>query len=223
MQVKNIQIDYLGHSGFLFSNGSGKIIAIDPYKVSDKVPKADIILITHPHFDHCSIEDIKKVAKDKTVIIIPADAQSKINKVDNVEMQIVEAGDEITVSGLKIEVMPAYNLGKEFHQKHEGWVGYIIKFKDVIVYHTGDTDKIPEMSRLTGYGKHGNDFIALLPVSGKYVMDPEEAAEVAALISPDLAIPMHYGSGVAGTIEDAKKFVELCEEKGINAKILEKI
>lgn len=217
-----MKIDFLGHSGFLLS-ANNKTLAIDPYNVSDKIKDVDIILITHSHYDHCSIKDIEKIKKAGTTIVIPADAQSKITKIDNVDMQIIEPGDELQFGNIKVEAIPAYNVDKEFHQKRDGWMGYLIKFKDVIVYHSGDSDRIPEMSKLTGYGKHGNDFIALLPVSGKYVMTAEEAANVASLISPDLAIPMHFGAGVAGTNEDADKFVQLCKEKGLQAKILEKI
>ena len=93
----------------------------------------------------------------------------------------------------------------------------------MIIYHAGDTDRIPEMEKLTGYGKQGNEFVALLPVSGTYVMTAEEAADVAKLLNVGLAIPMHYGSGVVGTIEDAQRFVTLCEQAGVRAKILEKI
>ncbi len=222
MEIKGVKIDYLGHSGFLISNGNGKNIAIDPYNVSDKVKNIDLILITHSHYDHCSIKDIEKIKKAGTTAIIPADAQSKITKVENINMQIIEPGDELTFGNIKIEAIPAYNVDKEFHSKREGWMGFVIKFKDVIVYHAGDSDRIPEMSKLTGYGKHGNEFVALLPVSGKYVMDAEEAADVASLISPDLAIPMHYGAGVSGTENDAERFVKLCKEKGLNARILER-
>lgn len=223
MEIKGVKIDYLGHSGFLISNGSGKKIAIDPYNVSDKVSKPDLILITHSHYDHCSIKDIEKLSKQGTMIVIPADAQSKITKIEGVEMQIIEPGEEVKFENIKIETVPAYNVDKEFHQKSEGWLGYIIKFHEVIIYHAGDTDKIPEMKNLTGYGKHGNEFVILLPVSGKYVMDADEAVEAASLINPTLAIPMHYGAGVAGTEEDAKKFVEQCRKLGLRAEILEKI
>jgi len=222
MKIKNIEIQFLGHSGFLIT-ASGKQIAIDPYNISDKAPQADIILITHNHQDHCSIRDIEKIAKQNATIIVPADAQSKITKLKNVDMQIIELGDKIDLEGIKIETVPAYNTNKKFHPKREGWLGYIIKLPGVIIYHAGDTDKIPEMSKLTGYGKRGNEFIALLPVSGTYVMDAEEATEVASLLSPDLAIPMHYGAGVAGTLEDAKRFCENCRKLGLKAEILEKI
>jgi L-ascorbate metabolism protein UlaG (beta-lactamase superfamily) len=223
MEVKGVKIDFLGHAGFLFTEGSGKKVAIDPYNVSENVPKVDVILITHSHYDHCSIKDIEKIAKAGTVIVIPADAQSKITKIENVDMQIVEAGDEIELGKIKVEAVPAYNVDKEFHPKREGWLGYIIKINGVVIYHTGDTDKIPEMKNLTGYGKHGNEFVVLLPVSGKFVMDSEEASEIASLLSPDLAIPMHYGAGVAGTLEDAQRFVENCKKLGLKAEVLEKI
>ena len=222
MQINNISLDYLGHSGFLIQ-AQNKILAIDPYNTSSKVPKADIILITHSHYDHCSIKDIEKLSKPNTTIIIPVDAQSKITKIKEIQMEIIEPGDNVEIANIKIQAIPAYNVDKSFHEKKEGWLGYIIKTDSTIIYHAGDTDKIPEMRSLTGYGKHGNQFIALLPVSGKFVMTPEEAAEVASLLSPDLAIPMHSGAGIAGTLEDAKHFVELCKEVKIKAQILEKI
>jgi L-ascorbate metabolism protein UlaG (beta-lactamase superfamily) len=221
MEIGGIKLSYLGHSGFVITNG--KRIVIDPYNVSDGVEKADLILITHSHYDHCSIKDITKLSKRGTVVVVPADAQSKITRVEEVEMQIIEVGDELEFDGVKISAVPAYNVDKEFHPKSEGWLGYIIKMHNVVVYHAGDSDKIPEMSKLSGYGKDGNKFVALLPVSGTYVMTAEEAASVASLISPNVAIPMHYGAGVAGTIEDAQRFVKLCMEAGLKAEILDKI
>ncbi len=219
MKIKDIDIEFLGHSGFLISNGNGKRIAIDPYNISENIEKVDFVLITHSHYDHCSIKDISKLVKKGTIIIVPPDVQSKITRIEEVDMQIIEIGDELEFGDIKIEAMPAYNINKEFHPKNEEWLGYLIKINDVIIYHAGDTDRIPEMEKLTGYGKHGNEFVALLPVSGTYVMNFEEAAEVAALLRPALVIPMHYGAGVAGTIEDAKK----CKEKNIKAEVLEKI
>jgi L-ascorbate metabolism protein UlaG (beta-lactamase superfamily) len=221
MEIGGVNLSFLGHSGFLITNE--KRIAIDPYNVSDGIEKVDLILITHPHYDHCSIKDIQKLAKKGTIVVVPADAQSKITRVEDVEMQVIENGDELEFFNIKVSAVPAYNVDKDFHPKSEGWLGYIVKMHDVIVYHAGDSDKIPEMSKLSGYGKDGNKFVALLPVSGKYVMTAEEAAEVASLISPSIAIPMHYGAGVAGTIEEAQRFVQLCTSTGLKAEILEKI
>lgn len=138
-------------------------------------------------------------------------------------MQIIEVGDELEFGSVKVEALPAYNIEKEFHPKREGWLGYVVKLDNIVIYHAGDTDKIPEMSNLTGHGKGGNIFIALLPVSGEYVMDAEEAASAVAVIKPTLAIPMHYGAGVAGTEKDAQRFIEICTKAGFNAQILKKI
>ena len=223
MEIEGVKIEFLGHSGFVITTQKGKRIVIDPYNISVNVEKADFILITHSHYDHCSIKDIEKIVGKETIAVIPADAQSKIMKIDGLHMEIVEIGDEIELGDARVEVMPAYNVDKDFHPKKEGWFGFVIKMEDVIVYHSGDSDEIPEMKRLTGYGKKGNKFVVLLPVSGTYVMSAEEAAEVANFLSPDLVIPMHYGAGVVGTREDAERFVELCKEMNINAEILEKI
>lgn len=223
MEINDIKLEFLGHSGFMITTQSGTRIAIDPFSVSPSVTPADMILITHSHYDHCSIKDINILSRKGTTIVVPSDCQSKITHVDGINMQVIETGDELELGKIRIGAVPSYNLGKDFHQKNEGWLGYLIKLDKVIVYHAGDTDNIPEMRKLTGYGKEGNYFVALLPVSGTYVMNPEEAAEAAAIIKPSLAIPMHYGAGVAGTEADAERFVKLCDEKGIVARKMERI
>lgn len=220
MKIGSVELQFLGHSGLLIANG--KRIAIDPYNVSASVAPVDYILITHSHYDHCSIKDIQKLAKAGTVVVVTADAQSKLAHVKDIEPYLVEAGETLNFDDVKIDAVPAYNLTKEFHAKREGWVGYVVKMKDVVIYHAGDTDMIPEMKNLTGYGKQGNTFVALLPVSGTYVMDADEAAEAADLLKPGIALPIHYGAGVIGTVEDAQRFVSLCTERGIKAEILEK-
>ena len=219
MKIHNIELKWLGHSAFLICNE--KNIYIDPYNLHSAEPKADIILITHSHYDHCSIADIQKIIKKGTKMIIPPDCQSKITKMEDVEMQIIEPGDEIKLGSVIINTIPAYNPKKQFHPKSEGWLGYIVKINNIIIYHAGDTDLIPEMEKLTGYGKTGNEFIALLPIGGNYTMNAEEAARAAGIIKPTLTIPMHFGS-VVGTEKDAENFVSLCKEAGINAEILEK-
>ena len=219
MKLGNISLHWLGHSGFLIKNN--KIIYIDPFQINAGKEKADIILITHSHHDHCSIADIEKIVKNGTVIVVPPDCQSKITKIENVSMQIIIPGDEITVEGIKIQAVPAYNIKKEFHPKSEEWNGYVLKFGNVVIYHAGDTDLIPEMEKLVGYGKKGNEFVALLPVGGNYTMNAEEAANAASLIKPDYSIPMHYAS-IVGKKDDAEMFVKLCKEKGIHSEILEK-
>ena len=224
MKIGDVEIEFLGHAGFLILI-NGKRVAIDPYNVSDDIEKVDVILITHPHFDHCSIKDIEKLSRDGTHIVMPIGAQSKVNKIDNVsfKIDIITVGIKSKVEGISIYPFPAYNIGKEFHPKNEGWIGYIIKSEEAVIYHAGDTDKIPEMEDLKYIKEEGKKFIVLLPVSGTYVMTAEEAVEVAEQIEPSISIPMHYGAGVAGNLEDAEKFVSLCKEKDLNAQVLERI
>jgi len=219
---KGIELKWLGHAGFLIKNS--RAIYIDPYMIKDiyNSEKADIILITHSHYDHCSIADMKKIVKEGTIIIMPADCQSKITKFNvPISMKIMEPGQELDIGNVKISGLPAYNTDKHFHPKDENWLGYLIKMNNIFVYHAGDTDVIPEMQKLTGCCKEGNQLIALLPVGGRFTMTAEEAADAASKIRPTLAIPIHYGS-IVGSEEDAGEFVKLCKEQGINAEILEK-
>jgi len=220
MQIGNIELKWLGNSGFLIKHK--QVIYIDPYMISDNLEKADIIFITHSHYDHCSIADIQKISKENTIIVIPVDAQSKITKFPfKIDMRIIEPNQTMDFGMVKISSVPAYNIHKTFHPKEENWLGYVLKFDDFIIYHAGDTDLIPEMQKLTGFRNGKTKFVALLPVSGRFVMTAEEASLAASIIKPDIAIPMHYGS-VAGSIEDAEEFVKLCKEKNIIAQILDK-
>jgi L-ascorbate metabolism protein UlaG (beta-lactamase superfamily) len=190
--VKNIT--WLGHDGFLIK-GDGKAIVIDPFQVKQCEP-ADIILISHEHYDHCSPEDVKKIQKDSTVIVTEAQSAAKLSG----DVRVVQPGDKLTVSGIPIEAVPSYNTNKTFHPKENGWLGFIVTVGGVRIYHAGDTDRIPEM------GSFQVD-IALLPVSGTYVMTAEEAVEAARMIKPKVVIPMHYGA-IVGSADDAKRFSE---------------
>lgn len=221
MIIRGEEIIWLGHSAFLIKNS--KIIYIDPYNISDEnLPKADLILLTHGHYDHCSCDDIAKIAKDGTVIFATADCQSKLSRLKKaIDLAVVCADDEFAFGEVEIKVVPAYNLDKPFHSKEAGGVGYLIKMKDIIVYHAGDTDCIEEMHKLTGYQGGDKSFVALLPVGGRYTMCAEEAHEAVKMIKPMISIPMHYGS-VAGTSEDAKEFVRLCHDSGFDARIMER-
>jgi len=217
MKVGEVDISWLGHAGFLIRNS--KIIYVDPYNIKEGLPKADIILITHSHYDHCSVADLNKIVQEGTIIVCTPDSQSKIARFEvPIRMEIIEADNEIDLGSVKVSTLPAYNIDKSFHEKSEGLVGYLIKLNGVIIYHAGDTDNIPEMERLTGYNKN---FVALLPVGGRYTMTAEEAALAAKKIKPTISIPMHWGS-IVGTKEDALEFKELCEEEGLRVEILEK-
>lgn len=229
MDINGIEIKWLGHSGFLIKNSApqgvspvrGKVIYVDPYNIVGDCEKADLILITHAHYDHCSVADMGKIIKDGTKVVMPADCQSKLTRFNvRIKMDIAEDGRDLIFGSIKISVVPAYNIDKTFHPKNEG-VGYLIRVNDVLIYHAGDTDIIPEMQKLTGHKNKDVKFVALLPVGGRFTMSAEEAAEAAKLIKPDLAIPMHYGS-IIGSREDAEEFVELCGENKINSEILER-
>jgi L-ascorbate metabolism protein UlaG (beta-lactamase superfamily) len=220
MKIAEVELKWLGHSGFFIKNS--RTIYIDPYNIKEGMEKADIILITHSHYDHCSVADIEKIVQDGTKIVMTADCQSKITRFNvPIKMEIIEPGKELDIGEVKVSALPAYNLDKHFHPKDENWVGYILKINNLIIYHAGDTDLIPEMQKLTGYMQPGKEFAALLPIGGRFTMNVEEAAEAAKLIKPTIAIPMHYGS-VVGTNEDAQEFKELCEENNIRCEILEK-
>jgi L-ascorbate metabolism protein UlaG (beta-lactamase superfamily) len=188
--VKNIT--WLGHDGFLIK-GDGKAIVIDPFQVKQCEP-ADVILVTHEHYDHCSPEDIQKVQEASTVIVTEADSAKKLSG----DVRVVQPGDKLTVSGIQIEAVPAYNTNKNFHPKQNGWLGFVLTVDGVRIYHAGDTDLIPEMDSIKAD-------IALLPVSGTYVMTAEEAVEAAKIIMPKLVIPMHYDS-IVGSADDARRF-----------------
>jgi L-ascorbate metabolism protein UlaG (beta-lactamase superfamily) len=220
MNIGQVRLSWLGHAGFLIKNS--KTIYIDPYNISEDLPKADIILLTHGHYDHCSVSDLKKIVQEGTKIIATADCQSKILKFDcKIGIEIISPWEEIELGEIKISAIPAYNIDKPFHPKEEEWVGYLIKMNDLLIYHAGDSDDIPEMQKLTGYKQPGINFICLFPVGGRFTMCPEEAFDAIKKLKPTLAIPMHYGS-VSGTEEDAEYFFDLCKEAGISARILQK-
>lgn len=190
-------IKWLGHDGFSVEAG-GVVVVVDPYQLQHEV-RADILLITHPHYDHCSLEDVQQVLKSSTVIITEEESAGQLqeNGITN-DMYVLVPGESTTVSGVTVEAFPAYNTNKKFHPKQNGWLGFRFVIDGTSIYHAGDTDIIPEMKTI-------DVDIALLPVSGTYVMDAGEAVEAAKIIGPEIAIPMHYDS-IVGTTEDADTF-----------------
>jgi L-ascorbate metabolism protein UlaG (beta-lactamase superfamily) len=192
-------IFWLGHDSFRFKGE--KVVYIDPWKLAAGAELADLILVTHEHHDHFSPDDILKISKADTVIVAPQSVATKLGS----KTVVAKPGDKLTAAGVALEVVPAYNPNKKFHPKSAGHVGYILTLNGKRIYHSGDTDLIPEMANI-----HVD--IALLPVSGTYVMTAVEAAEAANSISPALAIPMHYGDpDVVGTRADAEEFKRLAK------------
>lgn len=204
------KIHWLGHDSFRLD--AEKTIYIDPWQLKKDALPAGLVLITHEHGDHCSPDDVAKIAAPGTIVVTNAASADrlkgrKLKKIED-QVRIVKPGDQLSVNGIQIEAVPAYNLnkfrspGNPFHPKEAGHVGFIVTVGGQRIYHAGDTDNIPEMEGL-------QVDIALLPVSGTYVMTAEEAADAARRIGPRIVIPMHYGSGVVGTRADAERFAEL--------------
>ena len=206
-------LHWLGHDSFRLDGPP--VIYFDPWKLAPGSPVADMIFVSHDHGDHCSPDDVKKISGPQTVVIANPSAAAKLPG-----SRMIRPGEKITVGDVTVEAVPAYNInkfrspGNPFHPKNAEHNGYIITVGGERLYHAGDTDHIPEMS---GFRCD----VALLPVSGTYVMTAEEAAEAARSIKPLAAIPMHYGDAdVAGTRADAERFKKLCEKAGVEVAIL---
>ena len=201
MQLKNLK--WLGHDTFLITGG--KTIYTDPFQITKPGPQADIILITHEHRDHCSPEDVAKVSGAGTFIVATPDCLKKLEGVSRKEIRTVAPGETLNIDGVEIRAVRAYNTNKKFHPRENGWVGFVFNADGISYYLAGDTDHIPEMKDI-------RCDVALLPVSGTYVMTAEEAAAAALDIRPAVAVPMHYGS-IVGEASDAARFASLLKGK----------
>src|SRR3989344_8324429 len=202
-----MNIEWLGHDSFHIQSTDTHIY-IDPYELKEGMEKADLLLLTHTHGDHTSLPDIEKIKKKTTAFVTTPDSPITEN------ITVLSPGEKEVICGITVEAVPAYNTDKNFHTKDKGWNGYILTIEGKRVYHAGDTDCIPEMSQI-----HCD--VAMLPVSGTYVMTAEQAVEAARKIKPKLAIPMHFGS-IVGSEQDAKAFEQGCKKAGIKVKVLKK-
>ena len=192
--IENIEINC--HSSIKINKG--KVIYIDPFKIENEKYDADIIFITHDHYDHYSPEDIEKIIKENTIIVAPKTVKA-LSKMKNVVS--VEPNKTYEVEEIKIETIPSYNINKQFHQKQNDWIGYILEIENVRYYIAGDTDITPENRQV-------KCDVAFVPIGGTYTMDYREAAQLVNEIKPKIVIPEHYGS-IVGTKEDALKFQKL--------------
>lgn len=214
-RIDEVEISWLGHAAFLITYKNTNYY-IDPFKIMAK-RQADVVLITHEHFDHLSIGDLKKIAKSDTEIIAPEPCRDSLRTSKLGILRLVKPGDVINVKNAKVEAIPAYNINKfrapgvVYHPKEQGGVGYVLEVGGLRIYHAGDTDFIPEMKSL-------KVDIALVPVSGTFVMTAEEAANAVNTFKPKIAIPMHYGA-IVGDESNAETFKKLAN---VDVVILEK-
>ena len=199
-------LEWLGHSGFRVDVRGGATIYIDPYRVRDG-PQADLILITHDHYDHFSPQDVERLSGDDTWLVAPAAVAERVSgRVSSIAPSGMLELDPI--SGVEVVAVAAYNTSKRdrdgrlFHPRSAGCVGFDLNIRGERLYHSGDTDVIPEMDQVVGVD------LALLPVSGTYVMTATEAAEAARRIQPRVAVPMHWGEHL-GTRADAELFAQV--------------
>jgi len=213
MKLMNLEFNRIAHDTFRIQGS--KVIYTDPFKVT-KADAADIVLISHEHFDHLSPEDFQKVTTPETTLVAGVGCKDGLTHVKAKATKYLEPGGKVKIDGVEIEAVAAYNLnkfrepGKVFHPKEDKKLGFVFVMDGTRVYFAGDTDFIPEMKSI-----HCD--IALLPVSGTYVMTVEEAAQAAEAMKPKIAVPMHYGA-IVGSDADAKKFKSLV--KGCQVEIV---
>ncbi len=207
--LENIEV--LCHSCIKFKND--KTIYVDPFRIKEAYNDADIIFVTHSHYDHFSQEDINKVKKDNTKIIITKDLEQDVLKLGfkKENILLVEVNKEYIIENMKVQTIPAYNINKQFHKKDNGWVGYIIYINGVSYYIAGDTD-------ITAENRNVKCDVAFVPIGGTYTMDFKEAAELVNIIKPKIVVPIHYGE-IVGSRQDAEEFKKLIN-KEIKCEIL---
>ena len=180
--------------------GGETVMYFDPFRIEHAANDADIILITHPHFDHFSPADIAKVRKPETVFVAPQTMEKELTAAGITDAVLLKAGESKTVCGIPVEAVPAYNKTKHFHPKQNGWLGYIVTVGGKRIYAAGDTDATDEAAAVRCE-------IALIPIGGTYTTDAAEAAELVSRMQPQTVIPIHYGT-IVGNVSDGDAFAK---------------
>jgi len=188
-----VTVHWLGHASFRISGS--KTAFIDPWKLPSNPGSADVVIVSHSHYDHCSPDDVAAIRGKATTVLAPPDCAAKLGGA----VTTVAPGQTHDLNGVTVEAVPAYNIGKDFHPKANHWIGAVVQLDGVRVYYAGDTDEIPEMAQLRDID------VALLPVGGTYTMDAAQAANAANAIKPAAAIPYHWGD-IVGDHSDADAF-----------------
>ena len=176
------------------------ILYFDPYKINEEKHDADIIFITHDHYDHFDIDSINNVKNDNTVVVAPASMRNDVDNIFFNDYIYLNPYDEINIDNIIVSTVPSYNINKSFHPKSNNWLGYIVTYNNIKYYIAGDTDKTSDNEKV-------NCDIAFIPIGGTYTMNVDEAVELVKIINPKVVIPIHYGS-IVGNKNDGKKLKE---------------
>jgi L-ascorbate metabolism protein UlaG (beta-lactamase superfamily) len=186
---------WFGHASFLWEVG-GLCIYLDPWQLPKGVPKGDLVLITHDHYDHFSPDDVATVVREGTRVVTVKDCAQKLA----FPSRVIGPGEEVQLGKVTVRAIRAYNMGKPYHPKSKNWVGFVVLVEGRSLYHAGDTDHIPEMRAVEAD-------VGLLPVGGTYTMNAEEAAAATKDMKLKVAVPMHWGR-IVGSEADARRFAE---------------
>lgn len=209
MNIDNIIVNTQSSIKLIFD----KIIYFDPFKIEDNSNDADIIFITHDHYDHMDIDSINKVKNKNTIVVAPKSMEKVISKIDFRDYVYLNPGDEVVIGGINVMAIAAYNVWKVFHPRRNNWLGYVIKVNNTSYYVAGDTDRTKEAESV-------KCDIAFVPIGGHFTMNVKEASELVKIINPKVVIPTHYGS-IVGNIDDGKKLRDSLN--GTNIEVIEKL
>ena len=200
-----LQIHWIGHASFRLAS-EDTVLYIDPWKLSSAKADANLVFVSHSHFDHWSADDVTAISREDTTVIGPADVVESVPGGRG-----LRPGERIESAGACVEGIRAYNVDKDFHPKANDWLGAVVALGGTRVYYAGDTDRIPEMDALSEID------VALLPVGGTYTMNAAQAAEACRAIGAKTAVPYHWGD-IVGTEADAQAFVDAAS--GCDARLI---